>query len=213
MTVKPYVLLALLLGLVACSSQPAPKNSPVNAAEAPSTSDRMEGFFIQPAVNFSRYDQLILSDINLRDLQVRVLDSKQQSQLSDADRRFYREQYIAAAVGHFIADGRYSTTLDAGERVMRMDAAIVEIAPIVIPDSSEESAAMRAYLEGMANMTIVIEVRDSLSNQLLASFTDTRNLGRIWDDQSRMIQTRAVGEAFQEWLAALRFYMDELTLQ
>jgi hypothetical protein len=71
---------------------------------------------------------------------------------------------------------------------------------------------MRAYLQGMAAMTIAIEVRDSLTNQLLATFTNTRNVGRIWDDQNRMVQSRAVSDAFQEWLAALRFYMDELTL-
>lgn len=211
--VKTLLLFVSALMLAACASQLATTESSASSVvqEPSAGSDRVEGFFIQPAVNFSRYEQMILTDINLRDIRIRVLDSKQQNQLNDTDRRFYRDQYIAAAVGHFIADGRYSTALDAGDNVLRMDAAIVEIAPIVVPES-EHSAAMRAYLQGMAAMTIAIEVRDSLTNQLLATFTNTRNVGRIWDDHNRMVQSRAVSDAFQEWLAALRFYMDELTL-
>ncbi len=212
-------LLVLLAGVslsMACSHKPAVDQTatatPASVA-GQAHDDRIEGFYIQPNVNFTRYQRMILTDINLRDINIRQPEPRSKTPwvLSDSDRQFYRMQYIDAVVSQMIADGRFATALDAGDDVLRLEAAIVEIAPVDIP-ADQQSPAMRAYTRGMATMTIALDVLDSRSGELLATLVDRRDMGHIWDDNNRLTPNLQIRTAFMEWLAALRFYLDDLTV-
>lgn len=208
-------LVALLLQACASSGiKSTDKNTPTDTATTGTGMELVEGFFIAPGVDFSGYKKLIISSLVLENIAVVQKRSEKQSTLAltDDDKRFYRNLYTAAVVDHLIADGTYTTALDAGSDVLLLDAEIVQVAPPVRAEAAaNESAAMQAYTQSTSAITITLAVFDSQSRELLATLTDTQDLGRSWDDGNRMAQATQVQLAFDYWLAYLRRELDILS--
>lgn len=205
--------------LVACSStgvkeSGAGKNSPAPAA---TRDDHIDGFFVAPELDLSRYNKLIVRDLQLDNIQVVQPASRSEKNawvLSDRHKRIFRESYISAVVGHMIADGVYTTALDNGENVLLLQAAIVQIAPFSSTENSsnnttEKTMSMQREQEGMA--TIAIEIYDSQTGDLLATLTDSYNFGRVWQEGNLPISAAPIHNAFDFWLDYLRQELDTLS--
>jgi hypothetical protein len=206
-------MLGVLLFLQGCANttttgNPLPIN---NAAENlhPGEDAAMEGFFIVPGIDFSRYKKLIIADLNMD--QVAVAGHAQTLAFTEDNKRFYRELYTAAVVDHLIADGAYRTVLDAEDGVFFLTAAIVRVAPPTAEDGAKPVSAMEAYLQSTSRITLTLELYDAQNRQLLASLTDTRDLGRNWGDNNQRAQLVQLRRAFDYWLAYLRKELDVLS--
>jgi hypothetical protein len=208
-------LLTLLLQACASGGVKSTSNKkPTDQAVTGSGIELVEGFFIAPGVDFSDYKKLMISSLVMENIAVARQPSKQQSTLvlTDNDKRFYRDLYTAAVVEHLIADGTYTTAVDAGQDVLTLAAAIVQVAPPVMAETgANKSAAMQAYTQSTSAITITLEIYDSQSRTLLATLTDAQDLGRSWDDTNRMAQATQVRLAFDYWLAYLRRELDILS--
>ena len=175
----------------------------------------VEGFFVLPEINFATYKQIIVADLkldNITDPESAPDHNPVQVNLSVEQQRFYRDQYIGAVVGNLVADGAYTTALDAGSDVLLLSAAIVHITP---PEQQEKpahnSAAMQAISGRTSTITIVLELYDSTTRQMVATFTDTRELGQVWDENNPTGYNMQVPMIFDYWLAYLRKELDELS--
>jgi hypothetical protein len=215
-----FLVIVSALTLVACSS--AGVNDSVTSkpnvnknlpASEVTPDDHIDGFFVVPELDFSRYRKMIVRELQLDDITVRQPTSMSKSKswvLTDNQKRNFRESYIGAVVGHMIADGVYSTAIDTGDDVLSLQAAIVQIVPF---SSSNNSGATPTMIrpEAEAMVTITIEMYDSQTNQLLATLTDSYNFGRLWEENSQLVNTAPTHNAFDFWLSYLRQELDVLS--
>lgn len=210
----PLTLLVMILQGCATTSQTAGEGKRSGESNEKATA-LIEGFFVVPETNFFRYKKIIVADLNLGNIiNPDALPGSEPSRvvLNADQERFYRDQYIGAVVGNLIADGIYTTALDSGEDVLLLNATIAQITP---PEQQEKparnSAAMQAISGRTSTITIVLELYDSKTREMIATFTDTRELGQVWDENSPMGYNMQVPMIFDYWLAYLRKELDELS--
>lgn len=211
------MLIALLLQ--GCATTPGPAEKPARA-DQPKTGEAatlVEGFFVVPGIDFSRYKKIVVIDLNLNNIknpQIKSGRASNQVRLDEEQERFYREQYVGAVVGNLIADGTYSTALDAGDDVLLLNAAIAQITPPKAQEkASDNSPAMQVFSGNVSTITLVLELFDSVTQQLVATFTDTQDLGQVWEAESPMGYNTRIPLIFDYWMAYMRKELDELSLR
>lgn len=205
--------------IVGCSAtKPHEQETQIKADKAGLTvveKTRFDGTFIAPGAKFSQYkklfvEQLDMSDVNIRKPSARKISEDTPWQLNDNDRRYYQATYTEALMDYLIADGVYTTAMQAGPDVLTVSAKVVEIAPLASKDDSKgRPTSMKVYSEGMGTMTLEISLYDSLSGKPLAIITDQRDLGRIWEENNRTTNNAQVRVAFNQWLSNLRKELDK----
>lgn len=219
-TTSKLVFIALATSLVAgCSfTKSHEKNAQLKADKVGLTAvekSRFDGTFIAPGAQFSQYKKLFVEQLNMAEVKIRKQSSNNRIndtpwELSDADRRYYAERYTEALMNNLIADGTYSTAMQAGPDVMTVSAKVLEIAPLASKDDSKgRPGSMKVYSEGMGTMTLEISLYDSVSGKPLAIITDQRDLGRIWEENNRATNNMQVRQAFNQWLRNLRKELDK----
>lgn len=188
-----------------------------------SSVELIEGFFVAPGINFAHYNQVIITDLKLDNIRIEqpASNAKQAKQnsaktlsglvLSADDKQFYRSQYVAAVINNLIADGAYATSIDTGNQVLLLRAAIVKIIPPVTQVESTSRQDIQAYAEKLGAVTITIELFDSQTQQLLATLTDTRELGSFLQNDNRLTYNNQVQLAFDYWLGYIRLELNELS--
>jgi hypothetical protein len=176
---------------------------------------RFDGTFIAPGAQFSHYKKLFVEQLNLSEVKIRKQSSVNLVndtpwELNDADRRYYQERYTEALMNNLIADGTYSTAMQAGPDVLTVSAKVLEIAPLGTKDDLKgRPTNVKVYSEGMGTMTLEISLYDSLSGKPLAIITDQRDLGRVWEENNRVTNNIQVRLAFNQWLRNLRTELDK----
>lgn len=219
-TLSKFVLLALAASLVTgCSiTKKHEKDAQIKADKAGLTAvekTRFDGTFIASGAQFSQYKKLFVEQLNMTDVKIRKQSSVNTFddtpwELNDADRRYYSERYTEALMNNLIADGTYTTAMQAGPDVLTVSAKVLEIAPLASKDDLKgRPTNMKVYSEGMGTMTLEISLYDSMSGKPLAIITDQRDLGRIWEENNRVTNNVQVRLAFNQWLSNLRKELDK----
>jgi len=214
----------MIAGLAARSLQaragtPGPSDESARAAQSKTGAAEklVEGFFVVPGVDFATYKKIVVTDLNLADIknpQIKPGRESNQVRLNEEQERFYRAQYVGAVVGNFIADGTYSTALDAGGDVLILNTAIAQITPPKQQEkASDNSPAMQVFSGNSSSITVVVELFDSVTQQLLATFTDTQDLGQVWEEESPIGYNTRIPLIFDYWMAYMRKELDELSLR
>lgn len=219
-TLSKFVLLTLAASLVTgCSiTKKHEKEAQLKADKAGLTAvekTRFDGTFIASGAQFSQYKKLFVEQLNMTDVKIRKQSSVNTFddtpwELNDADRRYYSERYTEALMNNLIADGTYTTAMQAGPDVLTVSAKVLEIAPLASKDDMKgRPTNMKVYSEGMGTMTLEISLYDSMSGKPLAIITDQRDLGRIWEENNRVTNNVQVRLAFNQWLSNLRKELDK----
>lgn len=213
------VLAGLLLSsaLTGCSSTASTENKKVRdkKSDQSTRSDLVEGFFIAPGIDLSRYQKIIISELDLDKLVIIQPPSMRQSNvlLDDEVKQFYRAIYRSAVIDHLVADGGFATALDPGANVLLVSTAIVQIAPVDTGAMEKKpSPAMQTYLESTNLVTVTIEVHDSLSQRLLATLTDTQEVDQMRGENNRLVHSAQMRRAFDHWLSYMRQELDILSM-
>lgn len=203
------------LGLYGCSNTSVPSTS-VAAMNDSVKNELIEGFFVAPGVNFAHYNKVIVTDLTLDDIAIQLSKTTKEQPpitLSAEDKQFYRSQYVAAVINNLIADGAYTTSIDVGHDVLLLRAAIVNMSPPAPKAKSHSLSDIQAYAEKLSAVTIAIEIYDSQTQQLLATLTDTRQLGNVWEEGNRLSHNNQVQLAFDYWLGYVRVELNELSVR
>lgn len=209
--------LLALLGVVSCSSQSEQPQQKSAAPEAAATAEQrnpaeMDGIFVAPSADFSRYKKIIITELGLDDIDIQMPPNWNAATpwiVGEKEKQFFRTEYTQAAVVNLIADGTYATALSPADDVLLLKAKVTRIAPMLSPDGSRNRAM--AYEQNSGAMTLTLELYDSVSQKLVGTIIDTRSLGRIWDDNSRASTSLQVRRAFAAWLKNLRIELDQLS--
>lgn len=182
-------------------------------------SANFDGTFVAPNVNFSQYRRLLVEQLDLNEVVIRKPTALSPSQdtpweLNDSDKRYYQERYTEALMNNLMQDGAYATAVEVGQDVIRLQAKVVEIAPLASKDDAKgRPTRTQVYSEGMGTMTLELSMYDSVSGKVLAIITDKRDLGKVWEVNNRATNNIQVRVAFNAWLKKLRSELDRLRLQ
>jgi hypothetical protein len=108
-----------------------------------------------------------------------------------------------------LAAGGYELIETPGPETLRVTAAIVDLF-ISAPDTA--MGTTRTYTANAGRMTLVMELRDSVTGELLARAVDRRSArdSVVWTINNRVTNTAEARRAFRTWAAALRQGLDEL---
>lgn len=107
--------------------------------------------------------------------------------------------------------GGYQVVDEPGPETLRVSAAIVDLF-IAAPDATQPTGRGRIYTANSGRMTLVVELRDSVTGEILARAVDGRS-GRgtgLWTITNRVTNTADARRALRVWARALREGLDEL---
>ena len=122
--------------------------------------------------------------------------------LADVFHRIFREE---------LAAGGYELVEEPGPETLRVSAAIVDLF-ITAPAAAEPLGRSRTYTANSGRMTLVAELRDSVTGEILARAVDGRsgrNTGLV-TITNRVTNTADAQRAIRVWARALRDGLDEL---
>lgn len=161
-----------------------------------------DGVYVVPGVDFSRYDALLVTELNLdqwhpegRELPLRDLNAN--------DRQFFRQQYSEAIVHFMVARGGYQLSLDPGRNVLRVDASLRQS---VQPSLGESREAPR----GTSVMLLTLELHDSATGELVATLSSRQPIDRSLNDRSSPVTAMQVRRAFAHWVQWFHQELDAL---
>jgi hypothetical protein len=106
--------------------------------------------------------------------------------------------------------GGYQLVDVAGPDTLRVSAAIVDLY-ITAPDTMSAGRS-RTYTANSGRMTLVAELRDSTTGEILARAVDARSArtGPTWTITNRVTNTTDARRAISVWATALRQALDEM---
>lgn len=199
--------IAASLLLVACASAPPEPAEPSSESSFAGSqildNPLLDGLFVAPGTDFSGFTELLVTELDLDDWHRSGTRLPLKAMNSD-DRRFFREQYVKTMVHYMIADGGYSLSTDVGSKVLRLDASLHQ--RIRVPEGVADPSDPRALVVLLLN----IELVDSTSGQLLATFTDRQPVGRVGQRDNNPVAAAQVRRAFSYWMQTLREELDLL---
>lgn len=206
------VLSAAAAGLVLCfhsggaNSQPALATGP----EAGVTEEGlhrvdpliMEGAWVRPDVDFSRYTRILLmpTAVHFRDVPQRRYDPRTsigttEFPLSNERKEWLRREWRRAVEAVFAEQSSYELYEGAGEDVLVVQAFLVDVVSRIPPDVAGSAYTM---VRDPWIVHVVLELRDGATAELLARSVDQRRaeglleVGEVWH------QTRDVVERWAE---------------
>ena len=165
-------------------------------------SSRRVGFLaVSPSIDLSLYQKLMVPDVL-----VTFKDDRKRYRLNDAQidnlRRYFHEELEKE-----LAKGGYDLTDEPGSDVLFLTTLLVDL--IVTQPREQTSARDRVWVVSSGEVTLIMELRDSLSGKVLARATDRRAV--TGSSMERDIATTAVANLrrlFSSWARLLRQRLD-----
>lgn len=177
----------------------------------------LDAVYVKPNVTFKHYQQVLLtqpqvafsknwdpnqstaaslgSRLNARDIE----------EIKTGIATEFRKSFEAS-----LGAGGYKLATEPGEDVLRVDSALVDIY-INAPDTMSASRS-RVYTTDSGRMTLVMELRDSTTGELLARVVDKeegREFGMM-QVTNRVTNTADLRVALNKWAGALRAGLDKV---
>lgn len=179
-------------------------------------SKTLQNLFVRPNVEFKAYKSVRLDPVKVefdKDWDPNRGVKSASKRLSQAEIAEIRDG-LAAGFQKVLADtltkGGYSLVEEDGEETLRVGPALVNVY-INAPERSTAGTA-KTFVMDAGKVTMFMELRDSVTGQLLARAVDTvqgQDLGRMQWATGASNQTEA-NQAFLKWATALRRGLDEV---
>jgi hypothetical protein len=214
-TLLPLLLVFCTATLSGCAStQPAPADEWDGLVRQ--TGTRLGAVFVRPDAEIVGYRSVMIDPVAVSFArnwdpnrggrsQLGRLDAGDMSAIQTGVADLFRETFRAE-----LERGGYQLVDVAGPDTLRVSAAIVDLY-INAPDTMSAGRS-RTYTANTGRMTLVAELRDSMTGELLARAVDARS-GRssgIWQVTNRVTNTADARRAMGVWATALRQALDEM---
>jgi hypothetical protein len=203
---------ALLLGVSLASAAPRSDVAPV-------TEDglhRIDGSplaaaWSKPGIDLRGYDKILLQPVGIRFREVK--DPGFRRDANDFPLDDEQKRKLEATIWETLADElgkskRFTLTDQPGPGVLVAHGALLDVVSHVPPDPIGRGAT---FVRSLGEATLVIELRDSVSDELYARAVDRRAAEPIAPTRSTAVNNRAeVRRTVRRWAAVLREQLDEL---
>lgn len=174
----------------------------------------MDQLFMKPGTTLGGYDQVM---VELADIAFRA-DWKPERhsplyQMTPPDRERIREDMrknFNEAVRKALEGGGYEVVEQAGRDVLGVRASITDLY-INAPDTFEHPGRVTQYTRDTASMTLVAELYDSVTGEVIARAVDRdHGLDQGWFQRTNALWTNAEARrTFTRWAMTLREALDE----
>ena len=167
-------------------------------------SARRVGFLaVSPGIDLSLYQKLMVPDVL-----VTFKDDRKNYRLNEAQidrvRRYFHEELEKE-----LAKGGYDLTEEPGSDVLFLRPLLVDV--MVTRPPERGSARDRTWVSSSGEVTLIVELRDSLSGKLLARAADRRAVQGVGGYMERSISTTEIANVrrlFNSWARLLRQRLD-----
>jgi hypothetical protein len=212
---RSAAILASLVVLTACA---APNSNVVTEESAAINADGLarvgsrllDVAEVRPGTNFNRFSGLFLSP---PELTFRTPDrSKQEYALTEDQQARFRDLVASAFESEFSKLRSMRLVDERGAGVLELSVRVQDIVAKVSPTSLSSVGRGAAFLEASGAASLVIELVDSESSELLARGVDTSSVGGAAMRQGSEMVTRwqEVQKLSERWAAAARNGVDSL---
>jgi len=214
-TLLPLLLVLSSATLAGCAStRPAMPDEWDGLVRQPGT--RLNAVFVKPDAEIVAYRNVLLDPVEVSFArnwdpnrggrsQVGRLNASDMQAIQAGLADLFRETFRAE-----LARGGYLLVDEAGPDTLRVTASIVDLY-VTAPDTMSAGRS-RTYTANSGRMTLVAELRDSVTGEILARAVDARS-GRstgAWDITNRATNTNDARRAMGIWARALREALDEM---
>ena len=214
-TLPPMLLVLCAVTLAGCAStRPAPADEWDGLVRQ--TGTRLGAVFVRPDAEIVGYRSVMIDPVEVSFArnwepnrggrsQLSRLDAGDMAAMQAGVADLFRETFRAE-----LERGGYQLVDVAGPDTLRVTAAIVDLY-INAPDTMSPGRS-RTYTANTGRMTLVAELRDSMTGELLARAVDARS-GRssgIMQVTNRVTNTADARRAMGVWATALRQALDEM---
>jgi hypothetical protein len=145
---------------------------------------RADFVYVDPAIDYGRYQGLLLEPLDLDHVEIRQPDGSQLGTrierpwtLTDSDRDSLRASFDEIMRRELGADGAFRLSDEPADDVLRVEAMLTRIAPNAPKDDVRTRSTARTivYTQGTGSLSIELVLTDSLSGEVLALLKDTRD--------------------------------------
>lgn len=204
-----------LLGACASTSGP-PKAEWDGLVRQPHA--RLNAVFVRPAAreDLGEFRSVVLAPVEIsfaRDFQTGRTTGRVQRRLDAGDLEAIRlglaNQFQRIFTEELQAGG-YQVVTTAGPETLNVSAAIVDLF-ITAPDAARPTGLGRTYTADSGRMTLVLELRDSVTGEVLVRAIDAQSGrgGGTWMVSNRTTNSADAARAIRLWARALREGLDE----
>jgi hypothetical protein len=175
-------------------------------------SRRLDIVQVRPGVDFAAYTGVLLRE---PELAFQTPDrGERQFPLSEAQKDRFRNMLATEFEKELGKLDSLDLVTESGSDVVALSIRVQDIAVTVSAESLGRVGRAAAVLEASADATVVLELKDSLSNEILARGVDTRSVeGAAMRQHGDTMVTRfeAAEKVVEKWAATARTALDALT--
>jgi hypothetical protein len=219
MTVRLIVPMTLLVAVLIAGCQTAPP-TPIDGLAAETGMQRLEvseldAIYRKPGVSFARYDKLLLRPVEIslrKSWDPRVPGER--FPVSDQDLERIKKDFAATFMDVFErelnVDGGYELVAAPGPGVLEMRVEVTDLF-IPAPDLSRYSTVRtRSFTRDGSEMTLIAELRDSLSGEVLSRAYDERRVSKPnrFELANEITNRADARRVFKTWVEQLRVALD-----
>ena len=216
MRLPVFLLLASLIagGCAANRSTPIDEPSTLEGLQRVRV-DGIDAVYRRPDADFSQYRRLLIRDVDIAF--TRGWERQQNSATrtwtqedSERIRHDLRELFAEVAKKELQTRGGYELVTQPGPDVLEVRPSIVDLY-IAAPDTSRtEPGIVRRYTTDAGRMTLIAELRDSMSGEILARAFDKREAmhSQQWEWTTSVTNSQKARIAIASWAATLREALD-----
>ncbi len=230
MTDRRHTLLLGLIGVLAattalsCAPGPASQPQMETGPDAEVTPDGLHrlhhsGFqlaWVKPDVVFADYDSIMLTTPQVAYKRPPRRHSRQMSNpnfaLSDHQMQQFKQALVDAFEVQFAKSEFYEIVDEPGPTTMLIEPAIIDLV-VLVPTDSRPVSEM-TFSTSTARMTLLMELRDSQSGEILARVAERREARRPGTTANTLTWSNSVNDAaavrstFKRWARVLREQLD-----
>ncbi len=209
---KASLLLVVGAVLAGCTTQPrVPTEADVNFEGLQTgNSQRFEIVQFRPGVDFTHYSAVQILE---PDLEFRLPDrARQEFPLTEEQRARFRDLLAASFRDAFATSNTLTVVSHSGPDVLNLDVRVIDIVARVPPTGSGIGSRGTIALDATGQVTLVLEIRDSESSQLLARGVETRQIrgAAVRQDAAMLTRWEDVDALTHRWADAARSGLEHL---
>lgn len=180
---------------------------------------RLDVAFAKPGVDYSQYTQILIDPLIIAEDAFEKAAKQNRGNRKPGERYTLNETELQEFRDVFyeefaesLADGDYPVVTEPAAGTLRVSAKVVEVRLAAPVESSRNSYAgrSRTYTETSGSILLVAELRDAVTNELLAQAADRRVRVSQWRMNSKVQNVGDLRFAVHGWGNALRKALDRI---
>ena len=172
--------------------------------------------YLDPEADFSRFNNIMLDPLDMSRTEIVQPNrstsavARRPTELSDRNVAAIQAAFAEVFTRELQETGDYTIVTEAGPDVLRITAAVTQIAPTAPGDDprTRTSGRVRVYTEGAGRMAISFGFIDSQSNEILAVVKDARSGSPTWGVNNAVTNLSDVRFMFARWARMVRARLD-----